>query len=115
MDDRIDHRVERQVKRGRHLFEFEGVPEQNVQKLVDEDGFDLFLGLAMTAHEPQVYLQDARLAQGDGEGFDRAGKVDAAKRENRPASQRVLVDRLLQERTEVVLVNPHRSSRDGAG
>ena len=115
MDHGVDHRIKGHIQRRRHLFEFERVPEQDVQELVDEDGFDVLLGLAVALQESEIHVQDTRLAQRDGERLHRLGEVDTAERENRTASQRVFVDRLLQERTEVVLVNPHKSFPNGAG
>ncbi|PHY10068.1 MAG: hypothetical protein CK533_11525 [Acidobacterium sp.] len=94
MNDRVDHRIQRQVLRGRELGGALGVPQQHMQELVADHRLHLRLGAAVLADERQVHEQPRPLVAGHGQRRHRVGELGLQDLEHRADRQRVVVDQL---------------------
>jgi hypothetical protein len=99
VDDRVDHRVEREVPRWRQLALERRVPEQDVQELMAQHGLDVLRRAAVFADEAEVDQQPGPLLVRHRERRHRVGELDRQDLEYRADRERVLVDQLLQQAT----------------
>ena len=105
MDDRVDDRIERQVLGRPQGGEAFGMPQQDVQELVTDDGLDVGVRVAVFAHESQVHEQPRPLLARDRERGHRVGELDVQHFQHGANGERVLLDELLIDAVKLSAVH----------
>ena len=97
MDDRVDHRVEREVTCRRQRPLQGRVPQQHVQELVAQHRLHVLRRAAVLLDELEVDQQPRPLLGRDRERRHGVRELDRQDLEHRADRERVLVDQLLQQ------------------
>ena len=92
MNDRVDHRIHRDVVGGCERRETFGVPKQHVQKLVAHNGLDVRFRAALRVDERQIHEEARPRLAGDGKRRYGVGELDRQDLQHRADGKRVLLD-----------------------